>query len=253
MACEREYHNSVRYSILASILFAGLIGVPTIFVSSSAAQINGTPSSVTSPGFGGRAVNGTPPSVTSLGPRGFSPQFRGPVVIPQRTFRNGNERRRNGNEHRRHHDSENFAPLIYAVPVPYAVDSGAVDNGAVDDSDAEDDSNYQGGPTIFDRRGSGAGSYIPGVRDVPPAHQEQMTAQDDSHDTEPAQEPTLLVFQDGRKLEVTNYAIVGATLFDLTPGHTRRVALADLNLEATRKGNDDRGVIFQLPPSALAN
>lgn len=245
MACEREYHKSVRHSIFVSFLSACLIGLLAIFVSPSAAQINGTPSSVTSPGFGGRAVNGTPPSVTSLGPRGFSPQFRGPIVTPQRTFHDGH----NGNEHRRHRrDSEFIGPLMYAVPVPYAVD-----NGMAGDSDTEDDSNDQGGPTIFDRRGSGASSYVSGVRDVPPAHQEQTTAGDAPTDTEPAQEPTLLVFKDGRKLEVTNYAIVGVTLFDLTPGHARKVTLADLDLEATRQQNDDRGVNFQLPQSALAN
>jgi hypothetical protein len=42
-------------------------------------------------------------------------------------------------------------------------------------------------------------------------------------------------------------------LFDLTPGHARRVALADLDLEATRKQNDDRGVTFQLPQPPQAN
>lgn len=248
MACEREYHKSVRYCIFASFPSACLIALLAIFVSPSAAQINGTPSSVTSPGFGGRAVNGTPPSVTSLGPRGFSPQFLGPIVTPQRTFRNGDDRHRDGNERRRHHDGQNFAPLLYAVPVPYAVD-----NSMAGDSNTEDDSNYQGGPTIFDRRGSGASSYVPRVRDVPPAHQEQTTAEDAPADTEPAQEPTLLVFKDGHKLEVTNYAILGVTLFDLTPGHARKVTLADLDLEATRKQNDDRGVNFQLPQSALAN
>jgi hypothetical protein len=62
-----------------------------------------------------------------------------------------------------------------------------------------------------------------------------------------------LVFKDGRKLEVGNYAIVGSTLFDLTPGHPRKVALSDLDLDATRQQNDEHGVIFQLPPSAQAN
>jgi hypothetical protein len=137
---------------------------------------------------------------------------------------------------------------MYAVPVPYAVDSGAVD-----ESDAEDDSNYQGGPTVFDRRGSGASSYIPGVRDVPPVRPAQTAAENATDNAEPAQEPTLLIFKDGHKLEVTNYAIVGATLFDLTPGHPRKVILADLDLEATRKQNDDRGVNFQVPQSMLAN
>jgi hypothetical protein len=54
-------------------------------------------------------------------------------------------------------------------------------------------------------------------------------------------------------LELGNYAIIGSTLFDLTPGHPRRVALAELDLEATRKENDDRGVVFQPPPASQAN
>jgi hypothetical protein len=54
-------------------------------------------------------------------------------------------------------------------------------------------------------------------------------------------------------LEVGNYAIVGATLFDLTPGHSRKIPISDLDLEATRQQNDARGVIFQLPPSLRAN
>jgi hypothetical protein len=54
-------------------------------------------------------------------------------------------------------------------------------------------------------------------------------------------------------MEVGNYAIQGATLFDLTPGHKRKVALMDLDLEATRRQNDERGVTFQLPSSYKAN
>jgi hypothetical protein len=52
---------------------------------------------------------------------------------------------------------------------------------------------------------------------------------------------------------VNNYAIVSQTLYDLTSGHPRKIALADLDLPATEKQNDDHGVTFQLPPSAQAN
>jgi len=139
-------------------------------------------------------------------------------------------------------------PLLYAVPVPYA--DG---NNVVDDS-AEDDSDNQGGPTIFDRRGSGASSYIPGVRDVPAAHLSPAVADPPSDpDPAPAQEPTVLVFKDGRQLEVGNYAIVGATLIDLTPGHSRKIAISDLDLDATRRQNENRGVTFQLPASLQSN
>jgi hypothetical protein len=71
--------------------------------------------------------------------------------------------------------------------------------------------------------------------------------------SEPSQHPTTLVFKDGHQIEVGNYAIVSQTLYDLTPGRPRRIALADLDLSATEKQNDDHGVVFQLPPSAQAN
>ena len=243
MTSSLEYHISVRHSIPASLALLSLLTLPLFLVSTSHAQINGAPSSVTSPGFGGRAVNGTPPSVTSLGPRGFAPNHG--VTLSTNVPRNGD------GHHHRHHLEFTRPPVIYAVPVPYAVDLGATNDD--DDANANDpDAEYQGGPTILDRRGSGAASYVPPVKNVPTPHAVQDT-DGAAADPEPPQPPTLLVFRDGHKLEVGNYAIVGATLFDLTPGHPRRVALGDLDLEATRQQNDDRGVIFQLPPSAQAN
>lgn len=230
-----EYHGSMRHLISASVVALGLSLLPL----SAHAQINGAPASVTSPGFGGRAVNGTAPSVTSLGPRGYSSNSRV-------TFSTTVPNRRHDGEHRhRHRDSRFDWPLLYAVPVPYTVDEAAADDNTDDDAD------YQGGPTIFDRRGSGARSYVPPVNDISSPHSENSG--DSLSDPAPAQDPTLLVFKDGHKLEVGNYAIVGATLFDLTPGHPRRIAIADLDLDATRKQNDDRGVVFQLPPSLQAN
>ena len=56
-------------------LFGLLVG-PPCFVSNRHAQINGTPASVTSPGFGGQAVNGPRASVTSVGPQGYAPSSR---------------------------------------------------------------------------------------------------------------------------------------------------------------------------------
>ena len=247
MTFESEYHDAVRHSIAASIVFAGLVLVPVVFLSTGHAQINGAPSSVTSPGFGGRQTNGTPSSVTSLGPRGYSPNSRATFAMSPPVHRD-----HGGNQHpRHHHNGEYVSPLIYAVPVPYAVDESAVE-----DSEPNEDSNYQGGPTIFDRRGSGERSYVPTVRDVPSPHTSETdseAADDPAPDSEPAQEPTLLVFKDGHKVEVGNYAIVGATLFDLTSGHPRKVAITDLDLEATRLQNEDRGVVFQLPPSLQTN
>jgi hypothetical protein len=243
MTSPLEYHIHVRHSILASLALFALLALPLVFVSTSHAQINGAPASVTSPGFGGRAINGPPASVSSVGPRGFAPNSRVTFTAPKVP--------RTGDGHRRRH--LDTPALVYGVPVPYAVDLGATDEGNGADADADDnDTNYQGGPTIFDRRGSGAASYIPPVSSASRPHAVQ-NADEPPADPGPPQEPTLLVFKDGRKLELGNYAIIGSTLFDLTPGHPRRVALADLDLEATRKENDDRGVIFRLPPTPQAN
>jgi len=247
MTCPLEYHVSVRHSIPASIALFSLLALPATLVSTSHAQINGTPASVTSPGFGGRAINGPPASVTSLGPRGFAPNSR--VTFSQGFVPPTIDRHR-----RRHHAVEFVPPLVYAVPVPYAVDLGATDTSTDydDDASADDrDPNYQGGPTIFDRRGSSAASYIPPVKNVPRPHAVQSDAS--AVDPNPPQAATLLIFKDGRQLEIGNYAIIGATLFDLTPGHSRKLALADLDLEATLKENDNRGVTFQIPSAPQAN
>jgi hypothetical protein len=222
----------VRLSVPSSVGFLVLL-LFAAFVSLSPAQINGPPSSVTSPGFGGHAVNAPPASVTSVGPHGYAPNVY--TQVP-------------GDGEHHHHHNDNGAPLLYAFPVPYAVDAPAADNQAQADPDQTDnDPEYQGGPTIFDRRGSGASSYVPPVQDVPKPH--AAVAPDASTPTV----PTLLVFKDGHNLEIENYAIVGTTLWDLSPGHSRKIALADLDLDATRRKNDDRGVSFEVPSSPQAN
>src|SRR5579859_1729148 len=66
---------------------------------------------------------------------------------------------------------------------------------------------------------------------------------------DPILPPTVLVFRDQRRQEIRNYAIVGQTLWSFGPQRTEKIALADLNLEATAKANDDRGVSFRLPAS----
>jgi hypothetical protein len=63
----------------------------------------------------------------------------------------------------------------------------------------------------------------------------------------------LLIFKDGHQQEISNYAIVGSTLYDLSEGRSKKVQLADLDLQATVKENDERGVEFQLPAQARLN
>lgn len=58
---------------------------------------------------------------------------------------------------------------------------------------------------------------------------------------------TILVFRDRHQQEVQNYAIVGQTLWNFAPLRTEKIPLARLDLTATAKANDDRGVSFAVP------
>lgn len=58
---------------------------------------------------------------------------------------------------------------------------------------------------------------------------------------------TVLVFRDGHRTEVQNYAIVGSTVWLLSSARATKVPLADLDLDQTVKANEDRGVSFQAP------
>jgi hypothetical protein len=64
---------------------------------------------------------------------------------------------------------------------------------------------------------------------------------------EPAAPATVLVFRDQHRQEVQNYAIVGQTLWSFAPQRTQKIPLADLDIQATEKANDDRGVEFKVP------
>ena len=65
--------------------------------------------------------------------------------------------------------------------------------------------------------------------------------------TEAPAPSTVLVFRDKREQEVQNYAIVGQTLWNLTLHRTQKIPLADLDLAATAKANDEHGVVFRVP------
>ena len=58
---------------------------------------------------------------------------------------------------------------------------------------------------------------------------------------------TVLVFQDQHREEIQNYAVVGHTLWVFNQDRARKIPLAQLDLPATSKANDDRGVDFTMP------
>jgi hypothetical protein len=59
--------------------------------------------------------------------------------------------------------------------------------------------------------------------------------------------PTTLVFRDGRRLSIVNYAIVGQTLWVLDEQNSTRIAVSDLDIDTTVRENRAQGVRFPLP------
>jgi hypothetical protein len=78
---------------------------------------------------------------------------------------------------------------------------------------------------------------------------DRLQADVEARSRKPEQEPaTALVFRDQHVEEVRNYAIAGGTLWVLNDHQTgRKIPLAQLDLAATVKMNDDHGVDFQVP------
>jgi hypothetical protein len=239
-----------RFKDSASVLLVAAVALFGGLLLPATAQLHGVPASVTSNGFGGNFSShpGVPASVTSIGPLGFGnhPRFF------SQPFFNGTFQNNNGFQHHHHHQGffgGGFPVVSYGYPYAYPV---AVPVAVPDDYD---DDQYNGGPTIFDRRGSGPSNR----------QEEEHYRRDDRDDREDApetrnsepaaQEPvanqpaTAVVFKDGHSIELSNYAIIGPTLYDLTPGHNRKILLADIDVPATEKQNDDRGVDFNLPPT----
>ena len=218
-----------------------------LLTSTASAQINGMPASVTSPGFGGHQVNGVPPSVTSLGRRGFTPAF------PTCCFTGVSPAQPNPTLNFHHHHHGGFVPwggtVVYAVPSYGYYDSGET-------AEAPPEEQYNGGPTIFDRRGPGtAATPTPSSTEARNEPEPAPNPVPQATEEAPAKEQpqTVLVFKDGHQLEVANYAIVGSTLYDLTDGRRHKIALTDLDLNQTSKQNDDRGIDFQVPVVPEAN
>ena len=58
--------------------------------------------------------------------------------------------------------------------------------------------------------------------------------------------PTVLVFRDGHRMEMQNYAIVGQTLWVFDERAATKIPLSDLDLDATQKENRGSGFRFPL-------
>src|SRR5262249_39805891 len=59
--------------------------------------------------------------------------------------------------------------------------------------------------------------------------------------------PVVLIFRDGHRLEIQNYAVIGQTLWVLDERNRTKIPLSDLDLSATERENRARGVRFSAP------
>jgi hypothetical protein len=76
---------------------------------------------------------------------------------------------------------------------------------------------------------------------------ERPASGDGEKQTSPTVAPTVLVFRDQHREEIENYAIVGQSLWNLSGQRRQRIPLSSLDLIATERANDDRGIAFRVP------
>jgi hypothetical protein len=97
----------------------------------------------------------------------------------------------------------------------------------------------QGAPDSYGENYNGGGDQDAYAQSAPyePRHAE-LTA---------PSAPTTLIFRDQHKEEIQNYAIVGNMLFSFSAERTQKIPLSDLDIPATTKVNEDRGVNFRIP------
>jgi hypothetical protein len=187
------------------------------------------------------------PSTPASSTTSHATPTRATTTAPPSTSNSHNNNNNNNNNQNQNHRNRRYPyyPYAYGVTAPSDYNSANSANNPTDDSQCQG-----GGPTIFDRCGSGPPSYPPAAN-TGPAHRQTQSAASHSPDSAPGDStPTTLIFKDGHQIEVGNYAIVGHTLYDLTPGHSNKVALTDLDLDATKKQN---GPDFEIAHSSQSN
>ena len=110
---------------------------------------------------------------------------------------------------------------------------------------ASGEDNYPVEPGLAEQmRQQGVGVYAqPRTAAPQPAPAPQATQPPDR-----GMPPTVLIYRDGRRTEVRNYAIVGQTVWTFTERVANKIPLDQLDLNATRKANEERGQEFVVPP-----
>jgi hypothetical protein len=228
--------SSTGLSWLLMLLAAVVV---TFIATPVSAQLSALPPpSATS--IGGHHLPLPPPSVSSIKPYGYGGNFGHPHG--------------NGGGYGRHAGGYGYVSPYYYVPFDaYGYDyvGGGYAGGGPD---------LYSGPPVDPRDPTlhivveqpPAGSY----REAPDDPQRsaapvQSTPHDDAsagRDVNPG-EPTVLVYRDGHKQEVSNYAIMGQTIY-VFDKRTQKIAMSDVDVAATVKANEAQGIEFSIPAGA---
>ena len=232
------YDSALRLAAMLALAaaFAMLVALP------AAAQWAGPPARTT---IGGHFL-APAPSVTSIGGQHM------PSILPSVTSipnywnqRPSYSPYRNGYYRGRGYSRGYGYGAGYAVPYYIPMDAGGYDY------------DYVGGPPLYSGPPMGNDSTLHIIVEQPPARAYNADPPQQAyaapappplpapHDVKPG-EPTVLVFRDGHRQEVINYAIMDQTVY-VFDKRTQKIALADLDVPATVKANDDAGMSFSIP------
>jgi len=247
----------LRLALISTLLLVAFQGAQ------AQVQFHGPPASITSPGPDG-SLHGVPASI-------LSPT---PVRNPNgRVFINGHQRIPFGNPRLRHR--RNFVPVPIFIPAydlsdlsvseadpPVSGQYASSEPEPAADADAVREAYYRGAHDALARQQQADSRYGEHYFDSreksqgkAPAASEKKPEKTKAKEADPAPTPepedvspaTVFIFKDGHKLETQNFAITGQTLFDFSGKTLRKIKLAELDLEATRKANDDLGIEVRLP------
>lgn len=144
-----------------------------------------------------------------------------------------------------HYYGYGYGSYPYGTPYQLPYDSEydqLPGRGTLDNAQAEEPADNRVGPTVFEHNGrvsSAAADNRYGVVKKQPASEPEQESVSTPNEI-------VLVFRDGHQLEVDNYAIAGSSVIVLGE-KTEKIALSDLDVDATAKANHERGVDFKMP------
>ncbi len=242
--------GNTKHSESPFLRAAVILGVAALLALPVAAQMHGPPATTT---VGGHFL-APAPSVTSIAGPHLPVPLPSVTSIPNYGYTRWYPYSPYNNQHHRGRGyGYNYGGGVsYAIPYYIPTDGYGYD--------------YVGGPDLYsgppiapndpilhivvEQPGPRYPSSDPDLMQAPPAQLQPAQPEPSGREAKP-NEPSVLVFRDGHQQEVSNYAIMGQTVY-VFDKRTQKVALADLDVPATIKANDDRGLEFKVPPQKRA-